>query len=121
MDCNPNKKIGLVTPQDPCPIREHLHLMLYRHNQAFTKEIYEMARKDRVLKQEHGGSKWTSPIFIVPKKDKNEIRIMSIFRKINSFVEGINYPPVVYFLLSFFLSYSLNFLGHPVVLVFANI
>ena len=46
---------------------------------------------DGVLRRKHGGSKWASPTFVVPKKDKR-IRIISDFREVNVLIKRKLYP-----------------------------
>ena len=41
---------------------------------------------DGVLRRKHGGPEWSSPTFVVPKKDKR-IRIISDFREVNMLIK----------------------------------
>ena len=68
-------------PPDAQPIRKRPYPIPYRQERAFKKEMEEMIG-DGVLGRKHGGSEWSSPTFVVPKKDKR-IRIVSDFREVN--------------------------------------
>ena len=66
-------------PPDATPIRKRPYSIPYRQERAFKKEVEEMV-DDGVLRRKHGGSEWSSPTFVVPKKDRR-IRIVSDFRE----------------------------------------
>ena len=86
----PHKKIELDIPPNAQPIRKRPCPMSYRQNRAFKKEMKEMIN-DGVLRRKHGGSEWSSPAFVVPKKDKR-IRIVSDFREVNKLIKRKPYP-----------------------------
>ena len=46
---------------------------------------------DGNLRRKHGESEWSSPTFVVPKKDKR-IRVVSDFREVNKLIRRKPYP-----------------------------
>ena len=46
---------------------------------------------DGVLRRKHGGSKWSSTTFVVPKKNKR-IQVVSDFREVNKLIKKKPYP-----------------------------
>ena len=88
LGCYPHKKTALNIPPGAQPIQKQLHLIPYRQETAFKKEMVD----DGVLRRNHGGSKWTSPSFVFPMKDK-QIRIVSDnFREVNMLIKRRPYP-----------------------------
>lgn len=74
----PHGEYHLETVKDAKPAYWKVFPVLFQQEKRFLEELEALVR-DGVLKKGHGGSEWTSPTFIVPKKDGWVQRVLNFW------------------------------------------
>jgi hypothetical protein len=79
----PHKQVHLELFSNAVPRHQRAYPVAHIHLEVFKTELQRLC--DIGVLQKFGASKWTSPIFIIPKKD-GSVRWVSDFRELNKFI-----------------------------------
>ena len=78
-----HKQVHLELLSNAVPRHQRAYPVAHIHLEVFKTELQRLC--DIGVLQKFGASKWTSPIFIIPKKD-GSVRWVSDFRELNKFI-----------------------------------
>ena len=79
--CHRGPKVHLELVPDAKPVNCKPFAVPHSRKKAFSDEIARLI--DLGVLRKNGNSSWSSPSFIIPKKDTGQVRFLSDFRKLN--------------------------------------